>query len=283
MLIPACQNLALLAASWMVPVSLSSLPDAHAKVEFLAEQPSIRPGTPVWIGVLFHLDEGWHIYWQNPGDSGEPPKIDWQVPRGFTVGRIHWPQPVRLGSGSIVDYGYEGSVLLMARLAPSPRAAATSLPDIAADVKYIVCREVCVPGNTHVTLSLPLAQDASERHALFEQARQELPKPAPTAWKVFAQSDDTNFTLSVRTASHVERATFFPLIPGEIENSAPQDFASTGNGFRLTLPRSEQLMKPIAVLRGLVVLGPGRAFAVAAPVTSARRKNQVAQGSKKGI
>ena len=269
----------------MVPVSLSSPPEAHAKVEFLAEQPSLRPGKPLWIGLLFHLDQGWHIYWQNPGDSGEPPKIHWQVPLGFTIGRIRWPQPVRLGSGSIVDYGYEGSVLLMARLAPSPRAAAAALPDIAADVKYIVCREVCVPGNTHLTLSFPLAHDASERRALFEQARQELPKPAPMAWKVFAQSDAARFTLSVGTASHVERATFFPLVPGEIENSAPQEFASAGNGFRLILRKSERLMKPVAVLRGLVVLGPGRAFEVAARVTSARGKNQVTRGSplKKGI
>jgi thiol:disulfide interchange protein DsbD len=189
------------------------------------------------------------------------------VPRGFTIGQIRWPQPVRLGSGSIVDYGYEGSVLLITRLAASSSAAA-AVPGISADVKYIVCREVCVPGNTHLTLVFPPTQNAAERHALFEQARQALPKPAPTAWKVVAQSGHGSFTLSVGTGSHVQSATFFPLVPGQIENSARQDFVSTSEGFRLTLRKSDQLMKPIAVLKGLVVLGPGRAFEVAAPVSS---------------
>ena len=66
----------------------------------------------------------------------------------------------------------------------------------------------------------------------------------------------------------MQSATFFPLVPGQIENSARQDFVSTSEGFRLTLRKSDQLMKPIAVLKGLVVLGPGRAFEVAAPVSS---------------
>lgn len=277
MLIPSCQNLAWLLASWVVATSAtaehSSLSQSHAKVEFIAEQPSIRPGKQFWIGVLFHLDQGWHIYWQNPGDSGEPPKIQWQVPSGFTVGQIYWPPPVRLGSGSVVDYGYEGSVLLMAPVVPSSDAGPALMPKISAEVKYIVCREICVPGNAHLTLWFPLAHDASQLHALFEQARHEFPKPAPAAWKVSAQSDSDDFTLSVRTDSHVEGATFFPLVPGQIENSAPQDFASTGNGFRLTLRRSDQLTKPITVLRGLVVLGPRRAFEVAAPVSPGVRHN----------
>ena len=268
MLIPSCQNLALLAVWWMASIpGLAALPEPHARLEFIAEQPAVRPGEPLWIGVLFHLEQGWHIYWENPGDSGEPPKIHWQVPRGFTIGQIRWPQPVRLGSGSIVDYGYEGSVLLITRLAASSSAAA-AVPEISADVKYIVCREVCVPGNTHLTLVFPPTENAAERHALFEQARQELPKPAPTAWKVVAQSGHGSFTLSVGTGSRVQSAGFFPLVPGQIENSARQDFVSTSDGFRLTLRKSDQLMKPIAVLKGLVVLGPGRAFEVAAPVSS---------------
>ena len=271
MLIPSCQNLALLLASWVPAISAttddSSVSQSHAKLEFLADEPSIRPGKQFWIGVLFHLDQGWHIYWQNPGDSGEPPKIQWQMPSGFTIGQIHWPQPVRLGSGSIVDYGYEGSVLLMAPVVPSSGAGPALIPRISADVKYIVCREICLPGNAHLSLSFPLAHDASELRTLFEQVRHEFPKPAPAPWKVTAQSDNDYVTLSVRTDSHVERATFFPLVPGQIENSAPQDFASTGHGFRLTLRKSDQLTKPIAVLRGLVVLGPQRAFEVAAPVS----------------
>jgi DsbC/DsbD-like thiol-disulfide interchange protein len=41
-------------------------------------------------------DDGWHIYWQNPGDSGEPPRIKWQLPSGVTATALEWPTPMRM-------------------------------------------------------------------------------------------------------------------------------------------------------------------------------------------
>jgi DsbC/DsbD-like thiol-disulfide interchange protein len=242
--------------------------ESHAQVALMVEDSTMPPGKPLWIGILFRLDEGWHIYWQNAGDSGEPPRIQWELPRGFAAGPIRWPQPVRLGSGSIVDYAYEGQVLLMAPIDEPPWSKAVSIPSISAVVKYIVCREICVPGKAHLTLSLPQASDKSQRRTLFGRARTQVPKSAPASWRMSAESDKDHFILLVRTNSRVHSATFLPMEPGEIENFAAQDFASTGSEFRLTLQKSSQLTKSISVLRGLVVLGPGRAFEIAAPVIS---------------
>jgi thiol:disulfide interchange protein DsbD len=247
-----------------------STPPSHAKVELIADAAG-PSATTTSVGLLFHLDQGWHIYWQNPGDSGTPPKVAWQLPPGYRAGAIRWPQPVRLGSGSVIDYGYEDQVLLMASI----ERAANSMPavavPIAADVKYIVCREVCIPGKAHLSLAIspvgdPPAQEA-KWHRLFQQTRAQLPKAAPANWKVSATSDKDHFVLSVRSAGPIKSATFFPMESGQIENSAAQAFASTGDGFRLTLQKSDQLVQPIPTLRGLVVLGHGRAFEIAAPVT----------------
>jgi DsbC/DsbD-like thiol-disulfide interchange protein len=264
----------------------------HVKIELIPESAAAEARKPFWVGLLFHLDEGWHIYWQNPGDAGEPPKVQWQLPPGFTSGPILWPQPLRLGTGSVIDYGYENQVLLMAPLLMtssdrSASSAASSTPAIStraistqaisADVKYIVCREMCIPGKAHLTLSSPSsvqqssarqssAQQFAEWRQLFEQTRGQIPKPAPKAWKVSARTDKQHFILSARTESKVPAATFFPLEPGQIENSAPQSFVSTANGFRLSLKRSDLLVKPITSLKGLLVLGPSRAYEIAAPV-----------------
>ncbi len=242
--------------------------ESHAKVALMAEESTMPSGKPLWIGILFHLDEGWHIYWRNAGDSGEPPKVEWELPPGFAAGPIRWPQPVRLGGGSIVDYGYEGEVLLMAPIDGPPGSEAISIPSISADVKYIVCRAICVPGKAHLTLSIPQTSDISQRRTIFGRARTQLPKSAPASWRISAESDKDHFILFVRTNSQVQSATFLPITPGEIENSAAQGFVSTGSGFRLTLQKSSQLTKSISVLRGLAVLGPGRAVEVAAPVLS---------------
>jgi DsbC/DsbD-like thiol-disulfide interchange protein len=249
----------------------------HAKVELIAESPAATGAAKtIWTGVLFHLDTGWHIYWQNAGDSGTPPKIEWQLPAGYRAGAIRWPTPVRLGHGSIVDYGYEGEVLLMAPIergpAAQPQAGAQNDPvSISALVKYVVCSDVCIPGRAHPTLSLAHADspaDAANWPAIFRRTRAQLPRPAPASWKASAQAEKDDFVLSVHTGTPVKGAMFLPLDVNQIENSAPQAFTSASNGFRLTLRKSEQLSTPVTTLQGLVVLGPGQAFQVSAPVAA---------------
>ncbi len=268
---------ALLALALAATAHAQSAPPSHAKIELIADE-AVPSKATTWFGLLFRLDPGWHIYWQNAGDSGTPPKVAWQLPAGYRAGAIRWPQPVRLGSGSVIDYGYENQVLLMApieRAASSSAAAAVpvaALP-IGADVKYVVCREVCIPGNAHLTLSLPAAggdppADASKWHALFQQTREQLPKRAPADWKISATQDKEHFMLRVEGLI-VGHAIFFPLDADEIENAAPQPFSQLGGAFQLTLEKSQQLEKPVSVLRGLIVFGlegRGSVYQIAAPV-----------------
>lgn len=246
--------------------------ETHLRLELISEQATAPPGQPLWVGLLFRIEPGWHIYWQNPGDSGEPPKVEWELPQGFSAGSIRWPQPIRLGSGSIIDYGYEGQVLLMAPIAGQSVPGARAAPPLSADVKYIVCRDVCIPGKAHLALSGSPGTDWAARRALFEQTRRQLPKPTPAGWKVTAFSDKQHFILSVRGQAQLSSASFFPLEPSQIENSSPQEFAGTRAGFRLVLRKSEQLTKPLPSLRGLIVLGPGQAFEIAAPVAGQLRE-----------
>jgi DsbC/DsbD-like thiol-disulfide interchange protein len=252
-----------------------SAPPSHAKIELIADE-AASSKTTAWVGLLFDLDSGWHVYWQNAGDSGTPPKVAWQLPTGYRAGAIRWPTPMRLGSGSVIDYGYEDQVLLMAPIERAASATAAAAIPVAADVKYVVCREVCIPGKAHLTLSLPAAggappAGASQWHAIFESTRAQLPTSAPASWKISAASEKKYLVLSVQTETPVENATFFPLESGQIENSAPQTFRSTKNGFHLTIPESDQLVKPIWTLRGVLVLGPGRAYDIATHVLQASR------------
>jgi thiol:disulfide interchange protein DsbD len=263
---PAIALSLLLVSSARLPAQ--SPAESHAKLELIAEQSTAPAGKPLWLGILFRLDPGWHIYWQNPGDSGEPPKVQWQLPPGFAAGPILWPVPIRLGSGTIIDYGYESQALLMAPFKTASQSRADSIPQISADVKYIVCREICIPGNAHLTLGSATSGDATRWRGLFEQTRQQLPKPAPPGWKMSAESDKNNFVLRVAGATRVRNASFFPLEPNQVDNSSPQHFASNRSGFQLTLKKSDQLVKPISTLKGLIIVGPGRAYEVSTPVVS---------------
>jgi len=259
--------LALSAIAGCVEGQSSSPNNAH--VDLIAEERAFVAGRYLRVGVLFHLDKGWHIYWQNPGDSGEPPRIEWKLPTGLRAGPIEWPSPVRLGTGTIIDYGYEDRVLLMAPIHVLPGLVPISNATIAAEVKYIVCREVCIPGKASLSLAIPLPADQSvhlaEWRRIFEQTRSQFPKPAPSNWNISSVADKDRFILSVK-GSRTRHAVFFPLEPSVIENSAPQDVVPTDDGFKMTLQASDQLLKSIPVLRGLLVFEDGRTFRIAAPV-----------------
>ena len=262
---------------WVVSMQAQATPIPHGTLELIARNPWIAPGQTLDLGLRFQLDKGWHIYWVNPGDSGEPPRVEWQLPAGLTAGAIEWPTPLRFEtSSSIVDYGYEGAVLLIV-----PVHVEASLPvqqpiRIGAAVKLLICsHEMCVPGKAELSLTLPIKsppmlnvhnnvlrkQDAENDH-LFTATRNSSPREVPESWRIRVADANDAFVLSVnpgrQSAGHeITQAIFFPLIESQIENAAPQKFEPQAADFRLTLRKSERLLKPIQRLKGVLVVSAG--------------------------
>ena len=90
------------------------------QAELVSEPTAVKPGEPFWIGLRLRIKEHWHVYWRNPGDSGEAPTIAWQLPPGFTAGPIAWPTPRRIPVAHLVNFGYEGETTLLTRITPPP-------------------------------------------------------------------------------------------------------------------------------------------------------------------
>lgn len=242
---------------------------AHSSVKLVAETNAVVPGRRLWLGLEFRMDSGWHIYWVNAGDSGEPPTVTWQMPKGFAAGTIEWPVPQRLGQGAIVDYGYENHVLLLVPVSTPAPAGRLSDVQFAARVEWLACKEVCVPARASVRLDLPVSSRATvspAMRALFAGARARLPRPAPRSWHAAASDEGDDFVLTIETGKRERTATFFPLVPDQIRNSAPQAAHPTSGGVRLTLRKSDLLVGRVKWLRGLISFGGGAAYAVAAPV-----------------
>ncbi|HTO52312.1 MAG TPA: protein-disulfide reductase DsbD domain-containing protein [Myxococcota bacterium] len=142
------------------------------------------PGRVARVGALFRLDPGWHLYWRNPGESGLPTNVSWQVDGG-EVGPLAWPAPEvfrdeQLGESS---YGYSGQVLLasdLVRLGPpqGPRA-------VRVDADFLVCHDQCIPGKVSLSRDLDRAlaggasaELATRTHELFERFAARVPVPA---------------------------------------------------------------------------------------------------------
>jgi DsbC/DsbD-like thiol-disulfide interchange protein len=243
----------------------------HLSIQLVSDTNSVEPGIPLWVGLLFEMEQDWQIYWRNPGDSGEPPRVRWSLPNGFHAGEIEWPAPARLGSGSVIDYGYQESVLLPVEI-ETPKGLAPGRVTISADVSWLVCKDICVPGKAGLVLSLPIRAtpgSVSESHALFQAAKSRAPKPIPSTWKVHALSEKDCFVLTIY-GDGVRNASFFPLEPDQIDNAAPQTIAMLPGGVRLTLKKADRLLKTPTTLDGVLEVGSGRAYDVSAPVQLSR-------------
>lgn len=250
-----------------------SFSNTHAKIELLADG-ALKPGQTTWIGLYFEMEPGWHIYWMNPGDAGEAPRVQWALPKGFRAGDFRYPAPSRLTTGSVIDYGYEGKVLLAAPLQVPADYNPNSPTTLSADIRYLICSQVCIPAKGQASLRVPQAKGATPDPAteakIFQDARQRWPKPLPAGAKAQATYNGKSFVLTVDSGSPETRAFFFPLEEDQIDNDAPQTVTSAGNRVQITLKKSDQLQKPIAMLKGVLVFGSGRAFELSVPVTRAR-------------
>jgi DsbC/DsbD-like thiol-disulfide interchange protein len=253
-------------------VSVHAAPVAipHGSLELIAENQWIAAGHTVNLGLYFQLEKGWHIYWINPGDSGEPTRVKWQLPSGLTAGAIQWPTPRRLGTSSIVDYGYEDSVILMVPLHADANLAGQQIPPLAAEVKVLVCREMCILGKAQLSLPLPMKSQVPamdpKTEDLFTATRRSLPRPAPKTWHVSAADEKTTFLLTANLGHQTTQATFFPLEESQIDNAATQNLTATPTGFQLALKKSDQLTSPVERLKGVLVVSGNQAYAIEVPV-----------------
>ncbi len=242
----------------------------HAVVELLARQASAKPGADLQLGVHFILESGWHIYWINPGDSGQPPSFTWELAPSFTAGQIQWPHPERIQPNKeLADFGYHDDVLLPINI-HVPRRLGTSNPvEFAVEVKWLICREVCIPEHANLHLSLPVStmERVDQQHAsVFAKAAKFIPKSLPRAWDASVTSAKDDFVLTIRADKPITQAEFFPLDPGEIDNPAPQKLQPTRFGAKIALKKSDLLVKPITVLRGVLVIPGSPPYRIEAPV-----------------
>jgi DsbC/DsbD-like thiol-disulfide interchange protein len=246
-------------------------PIPHGTVELIAENKWIATGQKLYLGLYFQLEKGWHIYWINPGDSGEPPRVSWQLPTGLTAGAVEWPTPRRLRTSSIVDFGYEDAVMLMVPMQAEASLPAQKATRLGADVKVLVCRELCIPGKALLSLTLPIKSQPSPSDArtidLFYATRKSLPRPVPGNWRFNLADAIDSFVLTANLGHQITQAMFFPLAESQIENAAPQKLLPVATGFRLTLPKSDRLLKPIERLKGVLVLSADLAYLIDVPLS----------------
>lgn len=225
----------------------------HVSIRLLADKTKLSGGEKITIGIEQKIDSGWHTYWINPGDSGTPARISWEMPKGFETSDIRWPIPRKMKMGPLVNYGYEGKVTLLQNLT-LPKKLPSGPISLKAQIDLLVCHEICIPETHHAELTLNGGEKA--QGTLIAQARAKM--PLETGWE--AHISEIDGALEVRVIAQnttpftkTDSVHFFPEEWGLLDNTAKPEAHITDTGLFIRQARGERDLSDVPTAKGVVV------------------------------
>ncbi len=118
-------------------------------VRLVSTVTGVGTGQSIRLGLQFHLQPHWKIYWRTPGDAGYPPTIDWSGSKNLSSIRIDWPAPRRFSLRGIETAGYEEEVVF-------PITVTLEQPGVPFKgqvmVEFLTCADFCVPQRAELNL-----------------------------------------------------------------------------------------------------------------------------------
>lgn len=187
----------------------------HATATWLAEKSEIEAGKPVRTVIRMIVAEGWHTYWENPGEVGIPIALKADLPDGWTMDKIQNPVPQRITASDLTSFCFEGEVLLPLTITP-PLGFEGKLPALHGTLSWLACNDQgCIPGEAKLALaSAPEPETVSKGYDA-------LPKPIPDAKLVLSDSGkNVILTLTLPAGSAID-PTVFEIMPATRNIIAP--------------------------------------------------------------
>jgi len=152
---------------WSTILLANPVETGHAKASLITNLQSSSQES-FYVGVRLQMQDGWHTYWENPGDSGSPFNATWTTDAGVIVENVSWPTPQTIPYPPLMTYGYEGDIVFPFQVF---RSLDTELTEISLDFDFLICADICVPEQAKLTLDLTSASSSD----LLDQAIDNLP------------------------------------------------------------------------------------------------------------
>ena len=193
------------------------------------------------VQVRLSIQDGWHLYWQQPGDSGLAPRLAWTLPPGWSAGAPRFPVPTRHVEADLVTFIHEGDLVLEVPLTPGPPSPGGV---VAVRVDYLVCRESCLPGK--VTAELPLTATGTLPAPGIPWPHTAPVDPAQAGITVTARGvgNDLLVTVQGQNLPTPPSHPVMPAVEGQFALLPPQVVQATATTWELRLTRSAGVAEP---------------------------------------
>lgn len=259
----------------------------HLTVEMISAGPQIAADGTQTVAFVFSMEEGWHVYWKNAGFAGFPPKVKWTVPDGITAGPLQFTAPDRLPLDTTVDYGYQDSVAypVTVEAGKKPKADKTGNVHLGAEISWLVCKQVCIPGKANLGLDLKVVPAGTavshdgEKVGELGAALKGMPKPLPERFRISATSSGDNIVLTAITGTRETDAEFFPAEQDVIADLAQVQTDILDNGAQIHFKRSPNAKTPPKQLSGVLKLATEESYTIDVPIVPGPPPVQTASSS----
>jgi len=229
-----------IALMWLLPAQVfaaeSEVVDTgKVKAQLVSSHDVIRPGETFHVALRTVIDPEWHTYWANPGDSGEPVQIEW-INSSVKTGDIIWPLPRPIPTGPIINYGFDDVAIFPVPMQfPLGAGFHGNEITIQADVYYLVCKDVCIPESTSLSLMLKLGESQihDRWNDVINQAISDSPKPENIDAGIKKDGDSVVMNFANLPEGDFSKAYFFPWKQGVLDHSAKQAVTTTDEGIQI--------------------------------------------------
>ena len=190
----------------------------------------LEAGKVFWLGLEISHEPHWHTYWRNPGDSGLATDLQWTLPKGMTAQDIVWPAPKKIPIGTLANYGYEGTALLVVPVlvdanfkalhAGTPEASSVA---IELQAHWLVCKQECIPQEGQFQISVPVRGATRSNPAAFDAALKQQAQVLTGAHSALISDDGRTLKLRIAElpqALQNSEWTVFPQTPNILLNAA---------------------------------------------------------------
>lgn len=242
----------------LLSVSLAAQTKSNASAEIAVDSYSLEKNRTIPVGILIELENDWHIYWRNPGDSGMPTSVDFVLPDGITISEIKWPAPKAFEYDGLASYGYEKQVLLLADVSVPENFNLNSIK-ITANLKSLICKDICIPFNTTVSTEVDILKEFRSENRiseLFFAARNNVPEVKHKI-DFSVKVDDELITLIIQNTeinpAEIESLYFLPYNNGIFKNSIEQKFIQNEHKIELSVEFDHFRIEEPKEIYGLLV------------------------------
>jgi len=170
------------------------------------------------LGLEYQMEPGWKTYWKSPGEGGFPQTINFENSTNIKNINILWPTPFEFEILGLKSLGYQDKVIF-----PLEVQIEDETKDIFIDLKvnFLICKEICIPGDARVFLEIPAGErKITDNYFHLERALSNLPQEDLNSSyikeidaKVFKKKESTIISVTALSTKFFLNPQFFLHTP----------------------------------------------------------------------